>query len=181
MRKTTKLFPVLIFFFILSLSGCYVEPSFVPEFPVGIVEGYQPLYLAEDQVSIEYLSARSLQHPGKIYLIGDYLLVNEKYEGIHVFNNADPSAPVALGFLRIPGSTEMAIRGDVLYANHLTDLVALNIADWNDIRELSRLKQEYWSQEVPPQGGRYFACVDKSKGVVVGWELATLKDPKCFR
>ena len=181
MGKTTKLFPVLIFFFILSLSGCYVEPAFVPEFPVGQVEGYQPVYLPEDQLSIEFQSARPLNHPGKIYLIGDYLLVNEKNEGIHVFNNADPSDPKSLGFLRIAGSTEMAIRGNVLYANHLTDLVALNIEDWNNIQELSRLKQEYWSQEVPPGRGRYFACVDKSKGAVVGWELTILHDPKCFR
>src|SRR5689334_8774877 len=115
MGKTTKLFPVLIFFFILTLSGCYIEPSYVPEFPVGEVEGYRPIYIDDDQASIEFQSSRVLSNPGKIYLIGDYLLINEKYEGIHVVDNSNPSSPVNLGFLRVPGSTELAVKGNVLY------------------------------------------------------------------
>jgi hypothetical protein len=180
MLKTTKLFWVLMFL-MTSLFGCYVEPPFVPEFPVGQVEGYQPVYASSDQSSITFGAPRGLSRPGKIYTIANYLLVSEKYEGIHVFDNTDPSNPIALGFLRVAGNSDMAIRGDVLYVDHLTDLVALNIENWNDVSVISRLKQEHWRKDIPPPGGRYFECVDPAKGEVVGWILATLNNPKCFR
>ncbi|MBL0744728.1 hypothetical protein [Chryseolinea lacunae] len=172
---------VLVLLTVLFFPGCYREPPFVPEFPVGEVEGYRPVYASRDDASIVFQSPRALVHPGKIYVVSNYLLINEKYEGIHVFNNADPSHPVALGFLRMAGNTEVAVRNQVLYADHLADLVALNVADWHNIRELSRVRQNLWAQRVPPGNGRYFECVDSLKGVVVGWELSTLKDPKCFR
>jgi hypothetical protein len=162
------------------LSGCIVEPD-VPTFPAGEVEGYIPLYVGDQDAAISFITPQPVRQPGKIYTISGYLLINEKNKGIHVFNNSDPSNPVPVGFLKMFGNTEMAIRGNVLYADHLTDLVALDIKDWNNISELSRLKQEHWYQEFPPTTGVYFTCIDKSKGVVMGWELATLKNPKCYR
>lgn len=180
MGKTTKLFSVLALF-ITSLSGCYQEPAFVPDFPVGSVEGYQPIYADPGEVSIEYLPPQPLINPAKIYRISTYLLINERYKGIHVYNNSDPENPEALGFLRVAGSTEISVRNNVLYVNHLNDLVAIKVEDWSNIQELSRIKQEFWEQDVPPGKGRYFACVDKAKGTVIGWELAVLNNPKCFR
>lgn len=180
MLKTTKLFWVLIFF-MTSLLGCYVEEPFVPEFPVGEVEGYQPIYATSQESTIAFGAARALINPAKIYSIGTYLLIGEKFQGIHVFDNTDPSNPIALGFLRVAGNSDMAVRGEVLYVDHLTDLVALDVSDWNDISEISRLSQAHWNQEIPPAGGRYFECVDATKGTVVGWKMTTLNNPKCFR
>jgi hypothetical protein len=180
MVKTTKLFWVLMFF-MTSLFGCYVEPPFVPEFPVGQVEGYQPVYASSEESVIDYVAPRPLSRPGKIYVIANYLLIGEQYEGIHVFDNTDPSNPLALGFLSIAGNSDMAVKGDMLYVDHLSDLLALDISDWNDVKVISRLKQEHWRKDIPPGDGRYFECVDKSKGEVVGWMLATLNNPKCFR
>lgn len=179
MKKLVLSIPVLLS--ILLVPGCYRDEPFVPDFPIKEVEGYRPIYASRHEATIAFQSPRALVHPGKIYVIANYLLINEKYEGIHVFDNADASHPVALGFLRIPGNTEVAVRNEVLYADHLTDLVALNIADWQNIREVSRVRQNLWAQRVPPGNGRYFECADSVKGVVVGWELTTLKDPKCFR
>lgn len=181
MKKIARLLSLLSVILITLFSGCYVEPPFAPDFPVGEVEGYRPLYVSPDQTNITFTSPRNLRNPGKIYSIAQYLLINEKYEGIHVFDNSNPAAPVALGFLSMVGNTEIAIRNNILYADHLTDLVALDIADWNNIREISRLKKEFLAQQIPPRNGRYFECINESKGIVVGWELATLKDPKCFR
>jgi len=181
MRLRQSLFLITILYLCTMLSGCIVEPQDVPTFPVGEVEGYVPLYASADDLSISFTSPQPVQQPGKIYTISGYLLINEKHRGIHVFNNADPSNPIPVGFLKMLGNTEMAIRGNVLYADHVTDLVALDIQDWNNITELSRLKQEHWNQEFPPVTGTYFACIDRSKGIVIGWALATLKNPKCYR
>lgn len=178
MKQIARLIPVI---FITLVSGCIVDPPFAPNFPVGEVEGYRPLYASPDQTPIVFTTPRNLRNPGKIYSIAHYLLVNEKYEGIHVFDNRNPSSPIALGFLSMVGNTEITVKNNVLYADHLTDLVALNVEDWNNIREISRLKKEFIAQQIPPGNGRYFECADESKGIVIGWELVTLKDPKCFR
>jgi hypothetical protein len=178
MREIARLLPVTL---ITLISGCFVEPPFVPEFPIGEVEGYKPLYVSPDQTSIVFTNPRDVNNPGKIYSISHYLLINEKYKGIHVFDNTDPSSPIALGFLTLVGNTEIAIKNNILYADHLTDLVALNVEDWSNIREISRLKTEFSTQRIPPGTGRYFECIVESKGIVVGWELAVLKNPKCFR
>lgn len=163
------------------LQGCFVEPNSAPEFPVGRVEGYKPVYVTASQSGISFMASRPLQHPGKIYLYGRYLLVNERAMGIHVYDNNDPAHPVALGFLSIPGNSDIAVRNGVLYADHLGDLVALDVSQWGSPKEISRIHQAHWVSEVPPAGHRYFECVDPARGIIVDWELATLSNPKCFR
>lgn len=162
-------------------QGCYVEPRFVPEFPVGTVEGFKPVYVSTEQSAIAFLPARPLSHPGKIYLYRNYLLVNEQGAGVHVFDNGDPSDPKPLGFLSVPGNRDLAVRSNVLYVDHLGDLVALEVSDWASPKEISRIRQAHWVTDVPPPGERYFECVDPSRGVVVDWQLTTLTNPKCFR
>jgi len=166
---------------LVLIMGCYTEPPFAPNFPVGQVEGYKPVYAASDQTPVAFVDPQPLTRPGKVYVVGKYLLINEKYQGIHVVDNTDPAHPKPLGFLRLAGNTELAVRNGVLYADHLTDLVALDVSDWTNIRELSRIKQDQWSQKVPPREGRYFECPDSAQGIVIGWEMATLNNPNCFR
>jgi hypothetical protein len=170
----------LIFAGIFLLQGCYDEPPFRPSFPAGVVEGYEPIYADASKADIAFEPAHQLREPGKIYLYGTLLLVNELYKGIHVFDNADPEHPVAVGFLRIPGNIDVAIRNDVLYADHLGDLVAIDVHDWQSPREISRLHQANWNLTLPPENMRYFACVETERGPVVGWRLTTLTNPKCF-
>ncbi|MEJ1237538.1 hypothetical protein WBG78_05405 [Chryseolinea sp. T2] len=166
---------------ILLLQGCYYDdPPYKPSFPAGVVEGYEPIYADPSQTEIAFEPSRQLHEPGKIYLYGTLLLVNERFEGIHIFDNADPAHPVAVGFLRIPGNVDSAIRNNVLYADHLGDLVALDVHDLKAPKEISRIHQAQWTMNLPPEGMRYFACVDPERGAVKGWRLATLNNPKCF-
>ncbi len=169
-----------VFVLMIALSGCWVDPN-IPEFPVGEVMGYMPVYITDAEASIAMLPPQPLVKPGKIYSSPPYLLVNELSRGVHIFNNSDPSKPFAIAFLRVPGNVEITLRGSTMYVNHLTDLVALDVRDWQNVKELSRHPQEHWNQLLPPEGSRYFECVDRSKGIVLTWELTSLKDPKCFR
>jgi hypothetical protein len=172
--KIIKVFAFSIVSFLLMMC----EPS-EPHFPAGQVQGYRPIYASSDDNTISFTTARSVERPGKIYIYGNYLLINEKEKGIHLFNNADPSAPEPLGFLKVRGNVDMALKGTTLYVDHMGSLVALNISDFNDIKELSRIKT--WSNNLPPERGRYFECVDTERGEVIGWELVTLNNPKCYR
>lgn len=101
---------------------------------------YQPvkISLAELRSSVKMEEAQQLHHPGKIYLRAPYIFINEAGEGIHIIDNSNKSNPVVKAFLRIPGCYDMAVYGNVLYADSYTDLLAFDIADVADIRTLGR-------------------------------------------
>lgn len=174
-RKTIKVF--LLFSLYGVAISCYHND--VPEFHEGQVEGYQPVYATDGEASITVKQPQPLQQPGKIFVYGNILLVNEKLKGIHVYNNADPSNPQALAFISIYGNLDMAVKGNTLVVDHLGDVVTLDVSNWSDVQEISRVSS--WSNEFPPDRGRYFECVDASKGEVIGWILTTLTNPKCYR
>ncbi len=92
---------------------------------------YDPVYIPVDEIrpGIDVTDVRELVDPGLIYVYKDYLLVNERTEGIHVFDNSDPSSPVNLGFIEIPGNRDMVVKNDVLYADLYLDLVSIDIKD----------------------------------------------------
>jgi hypothetical protein len=174
-RTTIKIFSLLTL--TILLTGCPGEDY--PEFPVGDVQGYKPVYADAEDAKISFESARSLKRPGKIYIYNNYLLVNERFEGIHVFDNTDKSNPKPLGFLKVYGNVDMALRNNILYVDHIGYLVALDVSNLQNIKELSRINS--WSNSLPPHEGRYFECVDPAKGEVIGWVLAKLKNPECFK
>lgn len=72
---------------------------------------------------------QELSRPGKIFIRGNYLYVNEIDKGIHIFDNTDPTHPRAVSFIKIPGNLDMAVSGHYLYADMYTDLLTLDIGD----------------------------------------------------
>ncbi|MDQ0637267.1 hypothetical protein QF042_000832 [Pedobacter sp. W3I1] len=76
---------------------------------------------------------------GKIYIYNDYLFINEPNEGIHIYNNTNPSAPVNMGFLKIPGNVDLAIHNNILYADSFIDLLAFDISNLNGIKQVKRV------------------------------------------
>lgn len=167
---------------LLLLTSCW-EDEPIPVFPVKNVTGYKPIYVSTEMfdVGTKLLPPQSLKKPGKIYTIAQYLFINEQGLGVHIYDNTNPAQPNAIGFLSIPGNTDIAVKKNILYANNLTDLIALDITDWNALQELSRFRQDYWSVALPPRNEAYFECVDNAKGVVIGWEETILQNPKCYR
>jgi hypothetical protein len=171
-----------IILLLLVLNSCIIEPEFRPVMPTGNVTGYRPIYRTEPDMQVSFESARPLKKPGKIYSYHPYLLVNEQNEGIHFYLNSDPTNPEPIGFLRIGGNTDFVMKGNIVYANNYFDLLALDISNKSSIKELSRIPQPSWIQNFPPMSEhRFFECADPSKGVLIGWELTTITNPKCYR
>ena len=81
---------------------------------------------------------RELEFPGKLYIYGDLLLINERNEGVHFINNSDPSAPDNFGFLEVGGNTDFVIRNNVLFLNQYTDLIGLDISNPQQIQLVNR-------------------------------------------
>lgn len=111
---------------------------------------YIPILLERTELekSVQLNDARAIEQPGKIYVIDSFLFVNEKYKGVHVFNNANPQTPVNMGFVRIPGCIDMAVKGNVLYADNAVDLVAIQMTG-NEVTVTKRLRGVF-SEHTPP-------------------------------
>jgi hypothetical protein len=121
------------YYFIGLLSLLLALPSCVQDECEAMIiyQAYEPVYVHPDDFRqpTEYQAPRDLVNPGKIYVYQDILLINEREAGIHVINNSNPEAPQPIGFLDIPGNVDMAVRGNMLYADNYVDLVAINITD----------------------------------------------------
>lgn len=123
MKALTKiLLPVLAAF---VLSGC-LKDKMTRTYTI-----FTPVYKNKQDVLREVSSkpARSIETPGKIYVYGNYLFVNEINKGVHVIDNSNPSNPVNKSFINIPGNLDIAVKGNTLFADLYRDMIALDISN----------------------------------------------------
>jgi len=80
---------------------------------------------------------------GKIYIYNDYLFINEPNEGIHIYNNSNPSLPENIAFLKIPGNVDLAVQNNVLYADSFIDLLAFDLSNMNSIKQVKRVNDVF--------------------------------------
>ena len=135
---------------------CEVETRFI---------NYQPVYqpMAEVRASFEVMAPRSLGIPGKIYYYNGFLLINEPNLGVHIIDNHDPAAPQFKSFVSIPGNFDMAVSGNMLYADRYTDLVVIDITDPVSPKEI------YTVENVFPNFYQNGLWVDSTLGVVIDY------------
>ncbi|MCF8237796.1 MAG: hypothetical protein K9I85_06545 [Saprospiraceae bacterium] len=112
---------------ILLFSGCLKDTCTETDQYILYTPVYKPIQ--ELRLGIGMEAPRELVHPGKIYVFGNLLLINEDQEGIHLIDNSDPAQPVNQGFLAIPGNRDMAMSQGVLYADNYMDLLAFDMTD----------------------------------------------------
>jgi hypothetical protein len=132
-----------------------------------------PVYLSYEDLrkSVKVENPVELVNPGKIYFKDNIIYINEYRKGIHVFDNTNPSNPVKIGFINIPGNVDIAIRDNLLFADSYIDLVVLDISDIHKVKEVSRT-EKIFDYYLPEYDTKYeVAPVDQEKGVVVDWEV----------
>ena len=128
MQSWNRLFSFLcVAFLAASLTSCLEdECSATRTYTI-----WEPVYMEIDDIrkDIEMEEPRELKNPGNIYFYQDYILINEIEEGIHIIDNANPSNPQNLAFVKVPGSRDMAIRNDVLYVDNYIDLLSIDVSN----------------------------------------------------
>ena len=87
---------------------------------------------------------RELKAPGQIYFYNNFIFINEKREGIHVIDNADPANPQNISFISIPGNEDLAIRNGVLYANTYIDLLAIDLLNYQVVGRVESVFPPLW-------------------------------------
>ncbi|TDH27962.1 hypothetical protein EXU57_05720 [Segetibacter sp. 3557_3] len=92
---------------------------------------YYPVYKTSGEVrsNIKSNGARDIKIPGKLFVFGNYIFLNEVDKGIHIIDNSNPAAPVNKYFIDIPGNMDLAVKGNTLYADLYTDMVTLDISN----------------------------------------------------
>ena len=118
-----------IYFILLSsvllLSGC-LKDKFTRTYTL-----LYPVYATKSEVlaSINSEPISTVKNPGKFYLYGKYIFLNEIDKGVHVIDNSNPSKPKPVAFLKIPGNLDIAVRGSIMYADMYGDLLTLDISN----------------------------------------------------
>ncbi len=137
---------------------------------------YEPVYMTQEELkaSVQSQAPVALTKAGKIYIRDNYLFINEPGKGIHVYNNANPASPQRVSFINIPGNVDLAVMGNVLYADNAVNLVALDISDPTNVRVLKQIENVFPSATRYPGITRWFdantfAQPDQSRGIIVDW------------
>ncbi|GLR18932.1 hypothetical protein GCM10007940_35480 [Portibacter lacus] len=109
---------------------------------------FNPVYMTGTQLNydITTVSDKALVNPGKIYFYKNYLFINEQGEGVHVYNNENPAAPVHETFYNIPGNFDIAIKDDILFADNPLYLLTIDISTITNpqLKTRERLKDYDW-------------------------------------
>ena len=186
MLKQTAL--CLLVLLLSSCWGIYNRPS-EPTVETKVL-GYKPVYSNDSSLlQLQVLSPQQVKYPGKIYVKGTLIFQNELGRGIHVIDNADPSTAKKIGFIRLLGNTEMSIKGNHLYANSYSDLVTIDISDWQNVIEVKRVRQAFSQGNsahsfnfIPlPERGVYYECsYNVNKGIQTGWIKDSILIYNCY-
>jgi hypothetical protein len=97
---------------------------------------YRPVYktVASVRADIKSDAPTEVKQPGKLFIRGNYIFLNEVDKGIHVIDNSNPAQPKNVAFIAIPGNMDLAVNGNTLYADLYTDLVAIDITNPTAVR-----------------------------------------------
>lgn len=138
---------------------------------------YEPVYMSQEEflTSVKLENSRELQNPGKIYFYDGFLFVNEVNKGVHIIDNNDPSSPSMAGFINIPANKDIAVRGDLLYADSHSDLLVFDIQNLDDPQLLTRI-EDVFEFSATMHRGFPFQQVDHSRGVVVDWKPVVVEE-----
>lgn len=116
---------------VIVLSILFVAPGCLKDKLTKTYSILTPVYENKTTVlaNIKSNLPVTLKEPGKIYLYGQYIFLNEINKGVHIINNANPSSPVNVAFINIPGNLDIAVKGNILYADLYTDLLSIDITN----------------------------------------------------
>ncbi|MBS4013945.1 MAG: hypothetical protein KGZ97_09365 [Bacteroidetes bacterium] len=175
MKAFIKLTSVFTFILIaLTFGSCLKDRDFLKK-------ANTPIYMSYDEFrgSFKTSPAKDIVNPGKIYFKDNYIFINDVNAGIHVIDNSNPTSPQSVVFYEIIGNVDIAIRGNILFADSYIDLVAFDISDIMNPIEISRMENVF--PEVLPivEDVDYpvaYGLFDPKNGVIVGWDVKLVRE-----
>ena len=164
MKQTRYIFSILVL--LLAFTSACTDKVY------ETFNANDPVYMSYEDLrsAVKMTEAREMNNPGKIYFKDQYIFINEKMIGVHVYDVSDPTNPQNKGFIEIPGNIDIAIKENILYADSYIDLVSIDVSSFSAIAEVGRV-QKIFPYTLPKYNEKLpLAKLDETKGVVVGWE-----------
>ena len=160
MRSSFSLAVTSLLFATLLLSGC-VKDSVKRTYSYTM---YLPVFksLAAVRTDIKSSAPVSIQQPGKLFVKGSYIFLNEVDKGVHIIDNSQPAYPKNIAFIPIPGNVDIAVKGNTLYADLYSDLIAVDISNPQAVAVTTILENVF-------PGRAYYNYSGDSAQVVVEW------------
>ena len=168
----------LLLFATVILSSCLRNHR---EYGNEKVPGYKPVFSNNpDDYIAKSLAPQPIKNPGKIYVKDNLLFQSDEGYGIHVIDKTDPAKLKNIGFIRIIGNSDMSIKGNYMYVNSITDLVVVDISNWQNVKEVKRMENvfqagqqsNFYGPMIPlAEKGAYYECQNlyRQGYVQIGW------------
>lgn len=124
-----------------------------------------PIYASKSAI-LAGLSAeepRPIDKTGKIWWYGNYIFMNDPGNGIHIINNSDPARPVVKAFIKLPGNIDIAVKGNILYADLYADMLAIDISD-----PLNPVQKKLVENIFPERNYQYGYNTNPDQ-IIIGW------------
>ncbi|NBL64529.1 hypothetical protein GV828_04860 [Flavobacterium sp. NST-5] len=130
---------------------------------------YRPVVMnrANFESSVALLPPKPIENSGKIYVRGQLLFINEKREGFHIFNYENPSSPIPIAYIQIPGATDLAMREGTIYINQAVDLVTIQYGIDSQNFTITNRNRNIFPQMLDPNG---FLGEHGSDEIIVNYE-----------
>jgi len=168
MKQTKIYFALMLLLAFASACTDQVFETFTANAPVYM--SYTDLRSA-----VKMTTAREMNNPGKIYFKDNFIFINEKMKGVHVYDVSNPNSPQNKGFIEIPGNVDIAIKDNILYADSYVDLVSIDVSSFSAIKEVGRV-EKIFPYTLPTYDTKYpVAKLDEKKGVVTEWEVKSVR------
>ena len=116
---------LILVLFVSSFSGCLKDSG------TQTYKLYRPVLqkLSDVRSAVKIAAPTPIVVPGKIYVYGNSIFLVENGKGIHIIDNTNPVTPINKYFISIPGNYDIAVKGNTLYADCFTDLLAIDISN----------------------------------------------------
>ncbi len=172
MKKVYFLFLATVSMVFISCNNDDPDPDLYNDYLVAT-----PLLMSQEEFrnSIDILPPQPINESGKIYAYKDYIFVNDKYKGVHVIDNTDPTNPKKITFIKIAGNVDISVKDDYLYADSIMDLMVFDISDITNIKTVNRLENVLQQYVVWPVEADIIDWPDNAVGgeIQIGWETKT--------
>jgi glutaredoxin len=129
---------------------------------------YYAVYMHRDNLekSVSYVEpGKEMKNPGKIYYKHPYLFINEKYKGVHVYDNTNPASPVKKGFIIAPGCLDMAVKDNILYLDNAVDMVSFDLSKMKEVKRIP----EVFPELAPPSSSAWYDSSHPEGLIIVEW------------
>lgn len=182
MKKKT-IYLLTLCFFSVFLFSCESEETNKEQVKFAVPKLRS---LAAIRNNVYVSSAKQTKSDGKIYVAENFLFYIAKEQGVHIFNNTNPSVPQNSAFINIEGVHDISVKGNYLFADNFFDLLVFDISNIQNITLVKTVENvisfnpiypmdaQYYDYTVGPVGdeiitGFSFEMRDKPEGQEVIW------------